>query len=439
MKVLITGLFTQAGIFAIRRFGKMGFDVTAADNHCLAFGMYSKYVKKRLLLPSLRKEPVKYAEAILSELEKRQYDYYFPAFEELYLMSNYRDRIHKLCKTVIPPYSEIMAMHDKSSLKKVVEDSGAHYPQTFSPASYAAFTEIAQKINRPVYIKMRRTRNSTGLRLVENPEQLKSFYDDVIQRNKLEEHELPIIQQRINGPEIAYSALTQDGEVIGESQHVGIRYIPRSGGTTTCRKSIFNAMVSESGKKFIKHINWTGFISIDYMVDSDSGIPYIIDVNPRASVCVNVGYYGGVDMIPEWVKIANGEKAFVLPRIKPEIKSSTHFADVMWLIYTFTKGPETWKERAALRKQWWQNRQEIHYDIIDKKDKMPRFVLNMFLFLQFVKIIVTKLEASNLFLYYNTYHEDVFFEQIKAESRNQITLNPEKQMEMCTNVVGDGV
>jgi len=418
MKVLVTGLFTQGGIFAVRRFGKLGFEVTAADNHRLAFGMYSKYVTKRLLLPSLRENPRAYAEKLIEELEKEKYDYYFPAFEEMYLLSNYRDKILSLTKTIIPPYDEIMQLHDKAVLKSVVEQSKSYYPITYSPKSYSDFEMFAQTINYPVYIKMRQSRNSTGLRLVEDIENIKEYYDDVIHRNNIPDNQLPIIQMRIKGPEIAYSALVQNGEVIGESQHIGIRYIPRSGGTTTCRKSLFNELCSKSAKQFVKHINWSGFISIDYMVDEESGIPYIIDVNPRPSVCINVGYYGGVDMIPEWIKIANGEKATVLPQINVEIKSSTHFADVMWLIYTYIKGPETWRQRKELRKDWWKGRKEINYDIIDKNDKMPRVILNTFLLVQFMKIIFTKFEASNLFLYYNTYNEESF-KKSNIETQNK--------------------
>jgi predicted ATP-grasp superfamily ATP-dependent carboligase len=406
MKVLITGLFTQAGIFAVRRFGKLGFEVTAADNHRLAYGMYSKYVSRRIVLPSLRNNPAGYAEAIIKELETNKYDFYFPCFEELYLLSNYRDRILALTHSVIPFYRDIMNLHDKSSLQFVVEQSGGNYPETFSPTSYKQFEAIAAGINHPVYIKMKQSRNSTGLRLVENHAEIKKHYDDVILRNGLDEDNLPLIQRRIMGPEIAYSALAQDGEVIGETQHVGIRYIPRSGGTTTCRQSVFNSLCSDAGREFLKQIRWTGFISIDFMIDEATGTPYIIDVNPRPSVCINVGYYGGVDMIPEWVKIAKGEKAVILPRIKTEIMSSTHFADVMWLVYTYTKGPELRTERKKLRKEWWKNRRHIHYDIISREDPIPRRVLNIFLFVQFLRVIFTRLEASNLFLYYNVYNEE---------------------------------
>jgi len=417
-KVLITGLFTQAGIFSVRRFGQLGFEVTAADNHRLAFGMYSKYVNKRIQLPSLKKNPVGYAKAVIEELEKGKYDYYFPAFEELYLMSHFKHEIPSHTKTIIPDYDKIIRLHDKLRLAETCKEAGVAYPETFSPKTYNEFLDLSINIDRPVYVKIKQSRNSTGIRCVDDPRKLINAYDDVIERNQLDESKLPIIQEKIHGPEIAYAALAQNGEVIGESQHMGIRYIPRAGGTTTCRKTVFDKVCSEEAARFVKHIGWTGFISIDFMVDKATGKPYIIDVNPRASVCINVGFYGGVDKIPQWIRIADGLEAEVLPQIKPEVKSSTHFADVMWLLYTYTKGPESWEERKKFRKDWWKNRKEIHYDIISKEDRRPRWILNTFLAVQLLRSVFSRREPSGLFLEYNVFHEDIFKKQI-AKPKNE--------------------
>jgi hypothetical protein len=121
-------------------------------------------------------------------------------------------------------------------------------------------------------------------------------------------------------------------------------------------------------------------------------------------------------MIPQWINIASGINATELPRIKTGVLSSTHFADVLWLLYTYTKGPESWQQRRQLRKKWWNNRKDIHYDIISSEDRKPRLMLNLFLCVQFVKVMFTKLEASNLFLYYNVYNEENYRLQINEFS-----------------------
>jgi biotin carboxylase len=404
-KVLITGLFTQAGLFAVRRFGKMGFEVTAADCHYLSFGLHSKYVTKRVKLPSLRKTPEKYAETIIALLKKEKYDYYFPSFEELFLMCSYRDVILSLTNSVIPEKTDLISLHDKGELRKTANRSDSYYPETFIPESYDDFIKEMKNFETPLYIKIRQSRNSTGLRLVNSLLELRKMFDDVISRNELKDNELPIIQRKIIGKEISYGALAQNGRIIGESQHIGIRSIPRSGGTTTTRESCFCEKCSKAARKFIKNIKWSGFISIDFIIENDTDKAYIIDVNPRPSVCVNVAYNGGVDLIPQWIKIAENIEADSLLQIQTGIRSSTHFADVIWMLYTYIKGPESWSERKQMRKQWWKERKDIIYDIICKDDRRPRFALNLFLMIQSIKMMFTKIEPSSLFLFYNSYSD----------------------------------
>jgi predicted ATP-grasp superfamily ATP-dependent carboligase len=404
-KVLISGLFTQAGLFAVRRFGKMGFDVTAADCHYLSFGLYSKYVTKKVQLPSLRKHPQKYAQALIDLLKKEKYDYYFPSFEELFLLSSYRDEILSLTNSVIPEKSDIITLHDKGDLRKTVRMSNSYYPETFIPESYEDFTKNMRNFETPLYIKIRQSRNSTGLRLVNSLLELRKMFDDVIERNNLKGNELPIVQRKIIGQEISYGALVQNGRIIGESQHIGIRSIPRSGGTTTSRESCFCNKCSNAAEIFIKSIHWNGFISIDFIIENKTEKAYIIDVNPRPSICINVAYNGGIDLIPQWMKIADNIEADKLPQIETGIRSSTHFADVLWMLHTYIKGPESWTERRKMRKQWWKERKGMIYDIICKDDRRPRIALNLFLLIQSIKMVFLKIEPSNLFLYYNTYSD----------------------------------
>ncbi len=402
-KVLVTGLFTQAGMFAVRRFAQMGMSVTAADNHTLAFGMHSRYVSKKLLLPSLKNEPEAYAEAIIDELKKGNYDYYFPSFEESYLMSHYKNSVKKYSSTILSNPKKLLQLHDKKLLRNVVKKAGCNYPETYAPRNIQEARSIASGINFPVYIKMRQSCNSTGLRFVKNPENIMDAYNDVIERNSVPKKQLPLIQQLIQGREIVVNELAQNGRVIGDTLYKGIRCIPRSGGTTTCRESLHHDSCVKEADRFIKHISWTGFISMDFLIDENDGKIYIIDCNPRPSVSINMGFYGGVDMIPQWCVIADGEPAKKLPSIKPGIKSATGFADFLWYLQTFVKGPESWSERKKMRKKWWEERKSIIDDMYAPDDKKPSLVLLVFLVFQALKMLFTKLEASSLYLYYNSF------------------------------------
>lgn len=426
MKVLVTGLFTQAGLFAIRRFGEMGFWVAGADGHGLAFGLHSKFVDKRIILPSLRKDPLDYAECLIEELEKERYDYYFPSFEESFVLADYKSRIQSLTRTVLQPRADIVGLHDKDSLTALAKRCGVQTPQTFAPRCLREARHIASSIDYPVYIKMRKSRNSTGLRLVEDPHKIWDAFTDVIRRNDLDESELPLIQRRISGPEVVLTLLAQRGRVVASVPYVGIRSLPRTGGTTTCRQTIREDSCAAEAAKLVSHMAWSGFVGMDFMRDETSGQVFLIDCNPRASVGLNAGHSAGVDLIGSWIKVANDEPAPLLPACRPNAKTSTEFADAIWYFGTYFKGPERWQERSRMRKKWRAEQKEVAYDVFDKKDIVPMLVLCLFLLMQVIKLVFTKTEPSELFLYHNLVDENAYnakkaaaFDAIKRSSRRR--------------------
>lgn len=417
MRVLITGLFTQAGLFAVRRFGEMGFFVTAADGHRLAYGMHSKYVDRRIELPSLRKHPLLYAERLIETLEAERHDYYFPSFEESFVLADFKDRIQALTRTVLQPRADIITLHDKNTLTTTAERCGVQTPETFAPKSIDDARDIASSIDYPVYIKMRKSRNSTGLRLVEDPQKIWAAYADVIRRNNILEPELPLIQRRVSGPEVVLTLLAQRGRVVGFVPYVGLRSIPRTGGTTTCRQTVRDDRCVEEAKKLVSYTNWSGFMGLDFLRDETSGQVFLIDCNPRASVGLNAGHSAGVDLIGSWLKVADDEPAPCLPSCRPGAKTATEFADAIWYLGTYFKGPEPPRERALMRKNWRAEQKEVAYDIFDPKDVLPMLVLCLFLFVQVIKLIFTKTEPSELFLFHNLVDENVYSAQTKASKR----------------------
>ena len=81
-------------------------------------------------------------------------------------------------------------------------------------------------------------------------------------------------------------------------------------------------------ERIIKHIGWTGFFGIDFLIDQKTNKPYAIDINPRPSVALNVAAYSGVDIIPEWVKIADNTIPNILPKPKENVKKGRKYVNI---------------------------------------------------------------------------------------------------------------
>ncbi|KAJ1630095.1 hypothetical protein T492DRAFT_840324 [Pavlovales sp. CCMP2436] len=77
-----------------------------------------------------------------------------------------------------------------------------------------------------------------------------------------------VIQQYVSGPTLAYDGTALDGQILGGFARARTIGAPEVAG-----------MVA----KLAAHLRYTGYFNLDWVVDSTSGLPYLIDPNMRGS------------------------------------------------------------------------------------------------------------------------------------------------------------
>lgn len=404
MKVLVTGLFEPAALHAIRRFGELGYEVYAAEGHRLAYAAFSKYVTKRIRVPNMHHNPEGYAKRVLQEIETGKYDYYFPSFEEIILMSHYKDRILAATKTTLPDTETLMTLHDKAKLRDMAVELGIHTPETFVPRSIDEARAYIAKIDHPVVVKMRQTSGAAGFRKFYNPKDLEKHYFEIIRVNHLTDQDLPMIQQLIEGPTTCTLELCNRGEIIGEVMYQGIRTMPRTGGTTVFRESRPDPACSEATAQIVKHLGYSGLCGFDFIIEEETGHPYLVDGNCRITPAVTMAYHGGCDMIEAWLRVANAEETPRLPVARSGVRTKLQFGDFVWLLESYIGSLKNWKLERQLRKQWWADK-NFHYDITSKKDPMPIIMIWVYIMTNLYKLIFTNFDSGQLFIIHNQYVE----------------------------------
>jgi len=404
MKVLVTGLFEPAALHAIRRFGQMGFDVYAAEGHYFAYAAYSKYVKKRVRLPNMRHRPQAYAERLLQELETGAYDYYFPSYEEIILMSHYRERIMAVTKTAMMDTDTLMRLHSKVRLADLARELGIDTPQIFVPRSTEEAMELIATVELPIVVKMQQTSGAAGLRLVDDRKTLEKEYFDVVRINSLDEDNLPMLQQRIVGPTTCTLELCDRGNVLGEVMYRGVRTMPRDGGTTMLRESIADPASADAARRLVQHLGFNGLCGFDFVVEESTGKPYLVDGNCRITPAITMAYHGGCDMIEAWVRLVDGEEMSSLPEAKTGIRTKLQFGDFVWLLESYMGSFKDWSGERKLRKQWWSDK-DFFYDIASWSDPMPNVMVWVYILTNCYKLIFTDFDSAQLFIFHNAYVE----------------------------------
>lgn len=404
MKVLITGLFEPAAVHAIRRFGEMGYEVYAAEGHRLAFSAYSKHVTKRIRLPNMRHHPKAYAQRLLRELETGHYDYYFPTYEEIILMSHFRDRILAVTKTAILDTATLMRLHDKVQLAELAKEIGIDTPEIFAPRSTEEAKAYIDTVDHPVVIKMRQTSGAAGFRKVYNPEHLSKRYFDVVRINKLDEGSLPMIQRLVEGPTTCTLELCNQGKIIGEVMYQGIRTMPRTGGTTVFRESMSDPACLEATERIVRHLGFHGYCGFDFIMDQETGRPSLIDGNCRITPAVTMAYHGGCDMMETWIRVANGEATQDLPRARVGVRTKMQFGDFVWLLESYAGSFKDWSGERRQRREWWADK-TFYYDISSMRDPKPIAMLWFYILTNLYKLVFTDFDSAQLFIFHNQYVE----------------------------------
>jgi len=390
LRVLVTSSRSPHALAAIRSFGEKGFEVTAGDNTRLSPGMYSRYAARRLLYPSATEKPVAFIEALLEELRRTPYDLLFPTFEDIFVISRQRERFSELVRHLVPPYDRMMAVHNKSSLAELCTVHDVPAPHTATPASLDDLEPIAADLDYPVILKLAEGNNSLGLSQARNPQELCKRYRKLVRFFSLEPGRFSLIQKKVEGDLIFSLFLADRGNVVGQLIYKPIRMFPEGGGTAFYRESIRHEQAEQIAADFIEKLGWHGFIGFDFMIERGTGVPYLLDANPRPSPAYNTGLASGVDFTQQFVDMAQEKKPAVMLKPTEGVRSKTLFVEIIWFGFQFLPGKGYFKRvrdaMSVFKKRVFVN------DVHRSDDRLPSLVLAIFVwyFLFVINVIKPK-------------------------------------------------
>ena len=422
MRALVTGTMTPVGLFLVRYLHEMGFEVTAGGCGLLDYILFSKGVKRRLRFPSPRLTPGRFIQAVLDELKRGRYDLYLPSFEDGYLMSYYQDQIRQLTRFQMMPYPSLMAVHDKANMANIAKTVGIPIPSpTFRPTSLEALAEAVAAVDYPVVVKLRKSCNANGQQVVKNARDLPAICADLVARYHLPESELPIIQRYIKGSLISTVNLAKDGQVLGQVVFEALRVYPREGGTSSLRQVIRHERAESLDRALVAHLGWTGFLSVDYMRDGETGDLFLIDVNPRLAPGVIFGYHAGTDLLGAYIDLLFDRPVRSISPPREGVLAKMHFPEVGAVLQSLFDRDLRLQDKIEL---WRSVLSAVPYpdDIFSWRDLKPFFALWAYILPNVPRLLSR--EGGEIFLR-NALFDQVRFEQDLYEMEAAASLQLE--------------
>jgi predicted ATP-grasp superfamily ATP-dependent carboligase len=176
----------------------------------------------------------------------------------------------------INEFDNFNTLHSKISFINLLQKLELPHPPS---DIYTTGTDLENFRPFPYYIKLEYGSSSSGVWRISNLEDLKSVTKTLKEKYILNGNNRILIQDDAPGTlEMAHS-IFKKGHL--QAIHCCRRQMEGARGSSCSKIGVHRPVVQRHIEKLGKYLNWHGSLTIDYIYDSDSGIPLYIDANPR--------------------------------------------------------------------------------------------------------------------------------------------------------------
>lgn len=317
----------------LKSFSRAGHNITCVCNTRLSEAYFSRYPSKRLLWPSYVKDRAGFEKCLLDYLRNNQVDVTISVGDvSSDILSRNKNQITKYTNITTPDYTVFVKAADKLNLMSYCMGNGLPCPRTFALTD-EIIENLDDLIEFPVIVKPTRGVGAVGLRKFDKPSDLKLMF-----RSLNDQFGDLIIQEFIPQQDgIQYQAEA----FLDEKSRMKVcmiiekpRYFPVSGGTSTANVTIMHPEISAITKKLLEGLKWKGAADVDFIVDARDKKVKILEINPRVTAGIKIGFAAGIDFADLHLKLALGKEIPEISNYRTGVYCRNFFLEILWFIYS---------------------------------------------------------------------------------------------------------
>ena len=366
--VIVTNARNRIAYNIIKSLGQKGIPVYSADSIARAMSFSSRYSKGHFLYPSPFTDQQGFIDCLIENIIKLKAEVLMPVFEETFLIAKHKDHLSRYVNIVLPTYDQILTAHNKDKWEPIARSLNIPVPRTVAIDDIQNQNTDVRSLSYPVFIKPKQGGGAWAIKQIDSPQELRIFLNQPLYLDR--PWSRFFIQEKIIGETMCVAMLFCKGEYKAKVAYRQIRNYPVSGGQATLRISISNKDAEINFQRLLEKFNWHGVCQADFVVDDRTGIPYLIDINPRFWGSLVQGIACGVDFPYIVYRMA----------IEGDIESISAFkigVTTRWLggdLMTFFPLLRSAEKRLAFIKQFVApNSGRVTYDDFSLKDPLPFF------------------------------------------------------------------
>lgn len=271
MKILITGARSFVAYSLIKLAKLQNYEIYIADSQKKNICFASKIPMNRLVFPSPKNDFLNFKKEIIDFCKKENIKKIFPTCEEIFYFSKIKAELQEIGTDIFcDNFDKLLLLHSKYNFIKFCEDLPIKIPKTIKISKIGEL-EWYKNTSEKIIFKYEFSRFANYIFVNFDDKNFKN----IKKLQKLEGN--MVIQEFIDWKKYCSFWIAKDGKL--KSNIIYDVKFSYKWGSATFFWNIFNEKIHYFVEKIIEKLNFTGFISFDYIVTKNE--IFVIECNPR--------------------------------------------------------------------------------------------------------------------------------------------------------------
>lgn len=278
----------------IRGFKEQGCEVSVLCGSKWDCGYASRLPDHKILGVCDLHKPEESEKYIIELVKTGNFDIVYPVFEfGARILSHNKKELSKYAIICANEKDIFDKANDKNEVMRVCMENNLPCPQTLFDVKEPLDIEKSG-LAYPIIIKPRSMFGARGFHVFSNGVELKQYVDknEISLRDYVVQECIPLDSEVIAGNVF----VDRNGEVKSSFIYNSIHLYPENGGTSTMNALIDRKDIHETCAKLVKIMGLRGVIGIDLMIDKRDNVAKVIEINPRASHAITIGFLSGFNL-----------------------------------------------------------------------------------------------------------------------------------------------
>lgn len=269
---LVTGARAPGTLEIIRRLGRAGHTVLAADCVRAPVGRFSRYVRRYFQVPAPRTDHAGFAAALRKIAQGEGVDTLLPTCEEIYTVARHRGILAEVCSVFCADLDVLIRVHHKERFARLTYELGGPVvaPESVLVETTAQRRALASESQRwvfkPVYSRF-------AARTLVCPS------SDRVNALTLDPANPWLAQRFAPGRELSSYGIAVRGRLTAHSVYHSRHRAGQGAGVYFVSEE--NAAVRGFVERIVTHLGFTGQIGFDFIVCAATGNVFVLECNPR--------------------------------------------------------------------------------------------------------------------------------------------------------------